>query len=68
VAGEEDKVERRAYSARELAQRWGVSVSLVKALIASGQLRSFRVRRRVLIPTSSIEEFERGIRREGESA
>lgn len=41
-----------------LAQRWGCSHNLVRQLVNSGQLRSFRVGRLIRIPEAAISEFE----------
>ena len=52
-------VERRAYSYEQLAEAWGCSVTFVKKLVREEQLQAFKLGRRVMIPTSSVEAAER---------
>jgi excisionase family DNA binding protein len=48
---------------REAAARLGVSERTIRALIASGELRSLRVGRRRLVPVDAIADYVRGIER-----
>jgi len=55
----ERQVEKRAYSIRELAEAYGVSVSLVRLEIARKRLRTLRIGDRVLIPVEAVEQWLR---------
>jgi excisionase family DNA binding protein len=46
-----------AYKPAEVSAVLGLSKPVVYALLTSGQLRSVRVGRRILVPTDAIEEF-----------
>jgi excisionase family DNA binding protein len=50
-------VERRAYSIDEFALAFSLSRTSVKRLLKSGELRSYRVGRRRLIPSSLVDEW-----------
>ena len=52
-----DEVVRLAYSMPEAARSLGVSLATIKILVSQGKLRTVRVGRRVLIPTSALEEL-----------
>jgi excisionase family DNA binding protein len=56
VAGASD---RRAFSCNELSEAWGVSRTTINKLLRTGELRAFRVGRRLLIPREQVQEFER---------
>lgn len=45
---------------RDVAQRLRISKSFAYELIASGQLPSIRLGRRVLVPAAKLEEFIQG--------
>jgi excisionase family DNA binding protein len=51
--------ERRAFSCDELCEAWGVSRTTVNKLLRDGELRAFRIGRRLLIPREQVQEFER---------
>jgi excisionase family DNA binding protein len=51
--------ERRAFSCDELSEAWGVSRTTINKLLRTGELRAFRVGRRLLIPREQVEGFER---------
>ena len=48
---------KRAHSVREVAGGLGVSERLIRRLIADGAIRVVHLGRRVLIPTSELEEL-----------
>lgn len=56
-ADSRDPGTRVALSVAEAAHRIGIGLSTVKALVARGEINSFRVGRRVLIPCGAIESF-----------
>lgn len=59
VSVSQDAIER-AYTPEELAGLWGCSANHVRTLIHRGELRAFRLGRRLLrIPPSAIGEYER---------
>jgi excisionase family DNA binding protein len=53
-----EPTERAAYSAAEVAARYGVTKAHVQNLIARGELPSFKLGRRRLIPASALRELE----------
>jgi len=48
---------RSAFSVKEIAESLGVSVRTIWKLVKSGELSSFRVKTRVLISKSALEQF-----------
>jgi excisionase family DNA binding protein len=46
-----------AVSRREFARQLGIGISTVKPLLAKGEIRSFQVGRRRLIPVAEIAAF-----------
>jgi excisionase family DNA binding protein len=51
---------RSAFSAQEVADRWGKTRQFIYNQINLGKLRSFKAGRSRLIPLSEIERIERG--------
>ena len=51
--------EEKYYTVNELAERWGVSGSLVRRLYAYKEMRVFRLGRTVRIPESEIIRIEK---------
>jgi excisionase family DNA binding protein len=50
--------ERRvAFSPKELARRYGVSVGVIRLEITRGNLRALRIGRRVVIPMEAVEAW-----------
>ena len=50
-----------AYSIAEFAQMLGVSPQLIRTELKAGNIRSYRVGRRVLIPRTEITRLERAV-------
>ena len=48
----------RPYSVPRLAERWGCSDSLVRKLIYSGDLQSFRIGNLIRVPAAEVERYE----------
>jgi len=57
--------ERPVVTLAGLAGRWGVNIKSVRRLIDRGELRAFRIGRRVLVALVEVERFERGSNRQG---
>ena len=53
------RIERLAYTPREVAQLLGVSYATVMRLISAGKLQKRGDLRTILIPRSSVEDFLR---------
>jgi excisionase family DNA binding protein len=51
---------RSAFSAQELAERWGMTRQFIYNQINLGRLKSFKAGRSRLIPLTEIERIERG--------
>ncbi len=51
------EVGRRAYSPREVEQLLGISKNLTYKLIESGELKSVRAGKRILVPAWAVEDF-----------
>jgi excisionase family DNA binding protein len=47
----------RAISRHEVAQRLGISMSLTRDLLRSGELKSCRIGRRVVVPVAALRDF-----------
>ncbi len=47
----------RAISRNEVARRLGISMSLTRDLLRSGELKSCRIGRRVVVPISALRDF-----------
>lgn len=60
VLQENDKAHRRTRNVEETAALIGIGERSTYSLIRSGQLRSIRVGRKILIPLTAIEEFLSG--------
>lgn len=52
--------EARYVSQKEAAERWGVSVDVIRRLIASGQITGYRLNRRII--RVSVEEVDAAFR------
>jgi excisionase family DNA binding protein len=50
-------MERKTYSIAEVAQALGIGRTLTMKLVREGQLRSFKVGRRRLVPAEALEEL-----------
>lgn len=48
----------RAYTVASLAQEWECSEGVIRKLVASGSLRSFRIGTLIRIPADEVERFE----------
>lgn len=48
----------RAYTVASLAREWECSESVIRKLVATEQLRSFRVGTLIRIPAAEVERFE----------
>jgi hypothetical protein len=48
----------RAFTVASLAQEWECSEGVIRKLVASGQLRSFRIDTLIRIPADEVERFE----------
>lgn len=57
IAAITERPPRLALSIEEAAQSIGVSKSVVEELIATGQLRTKHIGRRVVIPVSALKRF-----------
>ena len=55
-----NKIPRTAYSALELANRWGKTRQFIYDQITAGKIKSFKAGRSRLIPLSEIDRIERG--------
>jgi excisionase family DNA binding protein len=53
-------VERRAYTIEEVAQLFGLCRATVHNMIRDGQLRTFKVRSRRLIPVEAVNALQAG--------
>ena len=53
-------VPRSAFSALEVADRWGKTRQFIYDQINAGKIKSFKAGRSRLIPLSEIERIERG--------
>lgn len=51
---------RTILDARALSRRWGIGERQAYEFIHSGQVFSFRVGRRLLVPLRAVEAFEAG--------
>ncbi|MBI1949353.1 MAG: helix-turn-helix domain-containing protein [Deltaproteobacteria bacterium] len=63
---------KMGFRPREVAQALGLGITLVRSLIARGELRSIKLGRAVIVPRSEVERFiaarmaDRQIERQGE--
>jgi excisionase family DNA binding protein len=52
-----NRLERKAFSLREVAEMYGVSLQFLRLEVARGRLRPLRLGRRVLIAREALEEW-----------
>jgi excisionase family DNA binding protein len=55
-----DQHEPPPFRSHDVARRWGVPEQTICALLRSGRLRGFRLKRQWLIPRANVEAYERG--------
>lgn len=53
------RVPKRLWTKRDVCEQWGVSLSTVDGLLASGELPCVRIGRSVRIPAEAAEQFLR---------
>ena len=49
---------RKPYTPDSLADRWECSPEKVRQMVKCGELRGFRIGRKIRIPGDAVEEFE----------
>jgi excisionase family DNA binding protein len=57
---EDDHEPPPPFRSHDLARRWGVPEQTICALLRSGRLRGFRLKRQWLIPRANVEAYEKG--------
>jgi excisionase family DNA binding protein len=55
---QEPGMSARAYTVASLAQEWECSEGVIRKLVASGQLGSFRIGALIRIPAEAVQRFE----------